>query len=207
MVRSFRKLENQFRAEYLISYLMSRGVLPSFAFPINVGQLHVLAEEMREDRADDTPSLLKFRAQHESRLGRVRPAQRSSAERGFTRPSDCGSSPLKNWTGTNGFATVISATASNSGKTSSSLRASTRSANTAVSPWKGAPTSPGNGSCRAGGSSPPWTRRRRLHGASGPVGPRRRGPFSWETAPHRCPRNRTQDGSIPRGGIVDRCPC
>ena len=60
IVASFRKLENQFRDEFLISYLMGRGVLPSFAFPINVARLHVLAEEMREGPGTDAPSRLKF---------------------------------------------------------------------------------------------------------------------------------------------------
>ncbi len=66
MVRSFDRLESQQRKETLISFLMSRGVLPSFAFPVNVGQLHVLAEEMRDDRdagrgkGDDSVPLLKF---------------------------------------------------------------------------------------------------------------------------------------------------
>ncbi len=59
-VRSFEILERQQRDEFLISFLMSRGVLPSFAFPVNVGKLHVLAEEMRESRRANTPTMLKF---------------------------------------------------------------------------------------------------------------------------------------------------
>ena len=66
MARSFDRLEGQQRKEVLISFLMSQGVLPSFAFPVNVGRLHVLAEEMRDDRytrrgqGDDPTPLLKF---------------------------------------------------------------------------------------------------------------------------------------------------
>jgi len=45
---SFDRLINQLRREYLPRYLMSRGVLPSFAFPVNVARLHVLRDEMRD---------------------------------------------------------------------------------------------------------------------------------------------------------------
>jgi len=45
IVRSFEKLLKQTRGEFLISYLMGHGVLPSFAFPINVVKLHLTHQE------------------------------------------------------------------------------------------------------------------------------------------------------------------
>lgn len=45
---SFDRLTNQLRKEYLPRFLMSGGVLPSFAFPVNVARLHVLRDEMRD---------------------------------------------------------------------------------------------------------------------------------------------------------------
>lgn len=45
---SFDRLLKQQRREFLISFLMGRGVLPSFAFPVNVVKLHVLGQELRE---------------------------------------------------------------------------------------------------------------------------------------------------------------
>ncbi len=42
---AFGRLERQQKSEFLISALMARGVLPSFAFPVNVARLHVLRTE------------------------------------------------------------------------------------------------------------------------------------------------------------------
>ncbi|GIW80408.1 MAG: hypothetical protein KatS3mg105_2215 [Gemmatales bacterium] len=46
LAQSFERLLHQQRREFLITFLMSRGVLPSFAFPVNVVKLHVLREEL-----------------------------------------------------------------------------------------------------------------------------------------------------------------
>jgi hypothetical protein len=73
MFRSYRKLWRQQRKEYLISTLMSHGVLPSFAFPVNVGCLHVLAEEMRDDDNADRQPLLKFDRDMKIALGEYAP--------------------------------------------------------------------------------------------------------------------------------------
>jgi ATP-dependent helicase YprA (DUF1998 family) len=51
LVYSFQRLDRQARREFLISFLMGRGVLPSFAFPVNVVTLHVLAREMEFDNS------------------------------------------------------------------------------------------------------------------------------------------------------------
>ena len=60
MKNSYEKLMKQFQREYLLSYLMSRGVLPSFAFPVNVLRLHVLKEEMNPNISDNTKIRFKF---------------------------------------------------------------------------------------------------------------------------------------------------
>jgi hypothetical protein len=72
-VKSFEMLERQQRGEFLISFLMSRGVLPSFAFPVNVGKLHVLAEVMRENRKANAPTMLKFERDMKIALGEYAP--------------------------------------------------------------------------------------------------------------------------------------
>src|SRR5262249_5117251 len=74
--QSFRRLERQLRSTHLISFLMSRGVLPSFAFPVNVGELHVLAQEMNPDRNPDSPSLLRFERDMKIALGEYAPDSR-----------------------------------------------------------------------------------------------------------------------------------
>ncbi len=52
LANSFHRLVTQLQADYLPTFLMGRGVLPSFAFPVNVVRLHVLRDEMREGRED-----------------------------------------------------------------------------------------------------------------------------------------------------------
>lgn len=69
---SFQILERQQRGEFLISFLMTRGVLPSFAFPVNVGRLHVLAEEMR-DRPANASLVFKFDRDMKVALGEYAP--------------------------------------------------------------------------------------------------------------------------------------
>ena len=54
---------------------MSRGVLPSFAFPVNVGQLHVLADEMDPDRRG-TEFLFRFDRDMKIALAEYAPAPR-----------------------------------------------------------------------------------------------------------------------------------
>lgn len=60
LAKSFRKLLRQQRDEFLISFLMGRGTLPSFAFPVNVVKLHVLREEFNPNRSARESSRLKF---------------------------------------------------------------------------------------------------------------------------------------------------
>ncbi len=48
LTRTFDRLIRQLQQEYLPRFLMGHGVLPSFAFPVNVTRLHVLHDEMRE---------------------------------------------------------------------------------------------------------------------------------------------------------------
>jgi ATP-dependent helicase YprA (DUF1998 family) len=73
MEKSFRKLLSQQRKDFLISFLMSRGVLPSFAFPVNVLKLHVLQEEFNSKRSDSDPSRLKFDRDGRIALGEYAP--------------------------------------------------------------------------------------------------------------------------------------
>jgi ATP-dependent helicase YprA (DUF1998 family) len=73
MEKSFRKLLRQQRKDFLISFLMSRGVLPSFAFPVNVLKLHVLQEEFNSKRSDSDPSRLKFDRDGRIALGEYAP--------------------------------------------------------------------------------------------------------------------------------------
>lgn len=51
MGNSFARLLNQLRNEHLIQYLMKHGVLPSFAFPVNVLKLSVLRNELGGNNA------------------------------------------------------------------------------------------------------------------------------------------------------------
>lgn len=60
LAASFEKLQRQHRGDYLISFLMRRGALPSFAFPVNVVRLHVLSEEFRTDRTSTDSFRFKF---------------------------------------------------------------------------------------------------------------------------------------------------
>jgi hypothetical protein len=73
MAKSFRKLLRQQRDEFLISFLMSRGALPSFAFPVNVVKLHVLSEEFNPNRSPKDPSRLKFERDGKIALGEYAP--------------------------------------------------------------------------------------------------------------------------------------
>lgn len=73
LARSFRKLLRQQRDEFLISFLMSRGTLPSFAFPVNVVKLHVLREEFNPNRSARDPSRLKFERDGKVGLGEYAP--------------------------------------------------------------------------------------------------------------------------------------
>ena len=73
MGRSFQKLLRQQRKEPLIGFLMSRGVLPSFAFPVNVSKLHVLREEFNPDRSDADSSRLRFERDGKIALGEYAP--------------------------------------------------------------------------------------------------------------------------------------
>lgn len=73
LARSFRKLLKQQRDEFLISFLMSRGSLPSFAFPVNVVKLHVLKEEFNPNRSARDPSRLKFERDGKIGLGEYAP--------------------------------------------------------------------------------------------------------------------------------------
>jgi hypothetical protein len=104
-VRSFGILERQLRGEFLISFLMSRGVLPSFAFPVNVGTLHVLAEEMREDRKDNSPSLLKFERDMKIALGEYAPGAEVVAGKRVYRSVGLRKFPVQEFDGTNWFRT------------------------------------------------------------------------------------------------------
>ncbi|GEM_PF-1775848 len=70
---SFRKLLKQQRNEFLISFLMSRGTLPSFAFPVNVVRLHVLREEFNAERSERSLSRLKFERDGKIGLGEYAP--------------------------------------------------------------------------------------------------------------------------------------
>ncbi len=60
MKRSFAKLLHQYQKDFLISFLMGRGVLPSFAFPINVMRLHVLREEFNSNLQSERRSTFRF---------------------------------------------------------------------------------------------------------------------------------------------------
>lgn len=73
MGRSFQKLLRQQRSEPLIRFLMTRGVLPSFAFPVNVSKLHVLREEFNSDRSDADSSRLRFERDGKIALGEYAP--------------------------------------------------------------------------------------------------------------------------------------
>lgn len=73
LARSFRKLLRQQHDEFLISFLMSRGTLPSFAFPVNVVKLHVLREEFNPNRSARDPSRLKFERDGKVGLGEYAP--------------------------------------------------------------------------------------------------------------------------------------
>ena len=73
LAKSFRKLLRQQRDEFLISFLMSRGTLPSFAFPVNVVKLHVLREEFNPNRNSQDPSRLKFERDGKVGLGEYAP--------------------------------------------------------------------------------------------------------------------------------------
>jgi ATP-dependent helicase YprA (DUF1998 family) len=73
MARSFQKLLRQQRNEPLIGFLMSRGVLPSFAFPVNVSKLHVLREEFNPERTDADSSRLRFERDGKIALGEYAP--------------------------------------------------------------------------------------------------------------------------------------
>lgn len=73
LAKSFEKLLRQQRNDFLISFLMSRGVLPSFAFPVNVVKLHVLREEFNPNRSAQDSSRLKFERDGKIGLGEYAP--------------------------------------------------------------------------------------------------------------------------------------
>jgi ATP-dependent helicase YprA (DUF1998 family) len=62
---TFDRLVRQLRAEYLPSFLMGRGVLPSFAFPVNVVRLHALRDELRKDAPDEP----RLRLERDGKVG------------------------------------------------------------------------------------------------------------------------------------------
>lgn len=68
--RSFERLLLQFRRDYLIQFFMRWGVLPSFAFPVNVRRLHNLREELA---AYNTDSRLKLERDGKLALGDYAP--------------------------------------------------------------------------------------------------------------------------------------
>ena len=71
--KSFRRLLAQQRKEFLISFLMSHGVLPSFAFPVNVLGLHILRQEFSDTRDNMNSSRLKFDRDGRIALGEYAP--------------------------------------------------------------------------------------------------------------------------------------
>ncbi len=73
LAKSFRKLLRQQQDEFLITFLMSRGTLPSFAFPVNVVKLHVLREEFNPNRSARDSSRLKFERDGKIGLGEYAP--------------------------------------------------------------------------------------------------------------------------------------
>jgi ATP-dependent helicase YprA (DUF1998 family) len=73
LARSFRKLLKQQRDEFLITFLMNRGTLPSFAFPVNVVKLHVLREEFNTTRSAQDRSRFKFERDGKVGLGEYAP--------------------------------------------------------------------------------------------------------------------------------------
>lgn len=73
LAKSFGKLLRQQQDEFLISFLMSRGTLPSFAFPVNVVKLHVLREEFNPERSARDRSRLKFERDGKIGLGEYAP--------------------------------------------------------------------------------------------------------------------------------------
>ncbi len=65
LVSTFDRLVRQLRAEKLPRFLMCGGVLPSFAFPVNVVRLHVLRDELRDDAAGES----RLRLERDGKIG------------------------------------------------------------------------------------------------------------------------------------------
>lgn len=70
---AYERLKRQLESEDLISFLMHSGVLPSFAFPVNVGRLHVLSDEMRPGVNDTVKRHFQFERDMKIALGEYAP--------------------------------------------------------------------------------------------------------------------------------------
>lgn len=103
LAKSFTRLLRQQRKEFLISFLMSRGVLPSFAFPVNVVKLHVLREEFNANRSDDADPRLRFERDGKVGLGEYAPGAEIVAAKRIYRSVGLRKFPALEFDGTNWF--------------------------------------------------------------------------------------------------------
>jgi len=101
IVRSFERLLKQTRGEFLISHLMAHGVLPSFAFPINVLKLHLSHQEFG-DRVGDRGSL-QLERDGKIALGEYAPGAEVVAGKRIHRSIGLRKFPALEFDGTNWF--------------------------------------------------------------------------------------------------------
>lgn len=103
LAKSFAKLLRQQRKDFLITFLMSRGVLPSFAFPVNVVKLHVLREEFNPNRADESDPRLRFERDGKIGLGEYAPGAEVVAGKRIYKSVGLRKFPALEFDGTNWF--------------------------------------------------------------------------------------------------------
>jgi ATP-dependent helicase YprA (DUF1998 family) len=103
LAKSFARLLRQQRNEFLISFLMSRGVLPSFAFPVNVVKLHVLREEFNPNRSDESATRLRFERDGKIGLGEYAPGAEVVAGKRIYKSVGLRKFPALEFDGTNWF--------------------------------------------------------------------------------------------------------
>jgi ATP-dependent helicase YprA (DUF1998 family) len=103
LVKSFARLLRQQRKEYLITFLMGRGVLPSFAFPVNVVKLHVLREEFNPNRSANSDPRLRFERDGKIGLGEYAPGSEVVAGKRIYKSVGLRKFPALEFDGTNWF--------------------------------------------------------------------------------------------------------
>lgn len=103
LAKSFARLLRQQRKEFLISFLMGRGVLPSFAFPVNVVKLHVLREEFNPNRPAESEPRLRFERDGKIGLGEYAPGAEIVAGKRIYKSIGLRKFPALEFDGTNWF--------------------------------------------------------------------------------------------------------